>query len=759
MLLKKITKLLLFITLAAPPFVKVDSLIFPFISGKVYLFRLLVELSFLCWIFLMIQDKRYRPNFKNVLIIAIILYLAGLIITGFLGIDWINSFFSGFERGDGVIQFALLVLYFLMLISVLKSKKDWQMLLGVFLITSLLISLYSWFNYKEQIRLSGNFGNSAYLGAYMIIAIGFTAIILEDQFSERKPAPYHPSDARIGAGFWPFKLNILLLFFLGLLFFLTLFFSQTRGCYVGLAGGFLILTILSILFLRKEKKRLVIILCLILLIGIISLGLVFAFKNSHFIKTSETLSRLTDITEFWRLSSIKERLLTWQIAIKGFKDKPFFGWGSENFGSIFNKYYDYRVGLEEPWFDRAHNQFLEVLATGGIFLFSLYLLWIFSVFYLIFKIFKEKKLLSIILASIYSAYLIQGLFLFDTFPLYLALFSFFGFVYFEYQSVYHPEDLSIPNNIKEREARKKNPLANYILIVAATCLIAFLIYTTAWIPYRANSLTLKCFIFTLKRNYDAAGSFLNQALKINSPYVFLDVRKRGGWEFLAFLEKIDKEKEDIESITKLYKIITLELEKVADRHPFDPQIYYVLGRAYRLGSEKLSQDDLGKAEKILRRSFNYSQLRADYFDELAKVLVAQGKFDEAEDLVKGYIKKVNREDPFLNMTLGNLYFIEEKYDLAMTEYQKAKEKGYDFFEILEEYNRYLSTAEQLGDYEKVVEICLLHFEKKGPDAQTFFNLAVAYMNLNENQKAKEFFYKALELNKDFQEWQPFFDNL
>jgi tetratricopeptide (TPR) repeat protein len=178
-----------------------------------------------------------------------------------------------------------------------------------------------------------------------------------------------------------------------------------------------------------------------------------------------------------------------------------------------------------------------------------------------------------------------------------------------------------------------------------------------------------------------------------------------------------------------------------------------------VGYEKLGQDDLVKAEKILRQSLNFSLLRADYFDELAKVLVAQGKFDEAENLVKDYIKRVNREDPFLNVTLGHLYFVEEKYDLAMIEYQKAKEKGYDFLEIEEEYSRYLVTAEQLNDYQKVVDMSLLHLEKNGPNADTFFNLAVGYMNLKENQKAKEFFYKAVELNSEFEEYRPIFDNL
>ncbi|MBZ9577519.1 hypothetical protein KJA13_00565, partial [Patescibacteria group bacterium] len=141
-MLTKLTKSFLFITLAVPPFIVAKNLFFPFVSGKAYLFRLLILLCFLFWVALIIKQPRYRPNFKNLLVISTLLFLAGLIITGFLGVGVSRSFFSNFERADGVIQFGFWVLYFLMLISVLKSKKDWQMFLATFLIVAFIISGY-----------------------------------------------------------------------------------------------------------------------------------------------------------------------------------------------------------------------------------------------------------------------------------------------------------------------------------------------------------------------------------------------------------------------------------------------------------------------------------------------------------------------------------------------------------------------------------------------------------------------------------------
>lgn len=745
-MLKKITKILLFITLAIPLFVVAEFLFFPFISGKVYLFRLFVQISFLVWVVLMIKKPEYRPNFKNPLIITTLLLLLGMIITGFLGVDPVRSFFSDFERGKGVIQFGHWVLYFLMLISVLRTKKDWQLFLFIFIAVALLISIYAWFKHSSQPKLYGTFGNPSYLAGFLIFAIGFTAVMLERRVFLR--------------GFWFKRLNVLIWFLLGFFFILTLIFTQTRGAYASLGAGFVLLAIFSVLFLRKEKKKLVIVLSSILIIGLIFMGLIFVNRESQFVKSRPMLRRTTDIVRIWQVSSVEKRLLTWQIALKALKDKPVFGWGMENFQVAFNKHYDYRIGLDEPWFDRVHNQSLQYLADGGIFLFSLYLLWLFSVFYLIFKIFKKKKLLAGILGSIFVAYLIQGLFLFDTLSLYMGLFTFLGFTCFQYQTICG-KDFSLEQGGNKKRNNRVSFKAK-IVLAFVFCLVIFLIYTTVWIPHKANSLTWKYYAYSQYAHYQKAQNFFEQACKINSPYSYFEVRKRAGWEFVWIVDARvggATKKEDIGSILKLYKFITPELEKAVDYRSTDPQLYYVLGKIYRMGTQKLGQNDLSKAETILKKSLNCSQYRIEYFNELARVLLLQGKFEEAEKLIKDYTERIGLEKPFSQITLGHFYFVAEKYELAMKHYEEAREKGYDFLEVEQEYSRYLSTAEKLKDYEKIIEMCLEHLKRKGPEADTYFNLAVSYRELGEHQKAKEYFSKAVELDKKYEEYKPYFEIL
>jgi len=735
---KLATKLLLFSVIAIVPFLKTTSLFFPYISGKVYVFRFLIMLAFLGWVYLMAKGKECRPNFKNFLIIALVLFFLAQVLVSFFGVDPTHSFFSSIERADGVIQFGFWVLYFLMLISLLKEKNDWRTLFLVFITVALLISIYAWTNYKSQPRLHGFFGNPSYLAAFLLFAIGFSAIILERRFFQS----YFLNGSIIVATAF---------------FIVALIFTQTRGAYASLAGGVFLFLLLTVLFLRKENKKLALSCGGLLLVGLISLIVLFVAKDQDFIKKNSILSRVTEITDIWEVGAVRERILTWQIALRAFKERPVFGWGPENFGSAFNKYYDYRIGKEEPWFDRAHNQPLEILATGGIVLFSFYLFWLISAVYLIFKILKEKKVLSFVLFSIFLAYFLQGFFLFDTLPVYLGLFPFLGFLVFEYNSIRTKTE--ILEKAKEGKKFKKSvPL--YILVPVA-CFIIFIIYATCFVPYKANALAFKFYFLTTDETYRGSKPFLEKSFAINSPYVSWELRKRAGWEFLSILEgRMEgiKNSEDIEVIRDIYHFITSELEKVVIHHPYNPQIYYILGRMYRFGFEKLGENDLDKAERIIREGFNYSELRVDYFNEMAHVLLLEGRVEEAEELVKNYVKRVTFYEYFPYLTLGHFYFVAGKYELAMEQYDKAIESGYKFYESYLEYSRYMLAAEETGEYQKVVDVAKDYLERWGPDADTFFNIAVGYFNLGEKEKAKEFFLKAVELDEKYEEYRPFFEN-
>ncbi|MDP2650666.1 MAG: hypothetical protein Q8P04_01055, partial [bacterium] len=169
------TKGLLLAVLAVPPLVVIESLFFPFVSGRVYIFRLLVEVTFFFWVLLIARNPEYRPRLKNPIVIAALLFLLGLVITAFLGVDPWRSFFSNIERADGVIQFTHWVAYFLMIISVFRSARDWRIFLWVFAATAFLVAGYAW--KLQEPRLAGFFNNPSYLAVFMLFSIGMAGIL------------------------------------------------------------------------------------------------------------------------------------------------------------------------------------------------------------------------------------------------------------------------------------------------------------------------------------------------------------------------------------------------------------------------------------------------------------------------------------------------------------------------------------------------------------------------------------------------------
>ncbi|MDP2629396.1 MAG: O-antigen ligase family protein, partial [Candidatus Harrisonbacteria bacterium] len=125
--------------------------------------------------------------------------------------------------------------------------------------------------------------------------------------------------------------------------------------------------------------------------------------------------------------SFAPRIWTWKSALAGVLERPWLGWGPENFAFAFDKYYNPNHFGLESFFDRTHNIFLEYLISGGI---LLLLAWLSLFFLAIRSIFKRKKkdIWFGILLGLIAAYMVQGFFLFDVLVIYLQLFLLFAYL-------------------------------------------------------------------------------------------------------------------------------------------------------------------------------------------------------------------------------------------------------------------------------------------------------------------------------------------
>src|SRR3989338_742953 len=89
--LKTIIQVLLLSGIAIVPFLKIDALYFPFVSGKAYVFRTLIALVFFFWIWLLLKDhstlRAVKQSFRHILVVAIIVLFFAQIAASFFGVD------------------------------------------------------------------------------------------------------------------------------------------------------------------------------------------------------------------------------------------------------------------------------------------------------------------------------------------------------------------------------------------------------------------------------------------------------------------------------------------------------------------------------------------------------------------------------------------------------------------------------------------------------------------------------------------------
>src|SRR5690606_17155063 len=98
-------KVLVFGGIFLIPFLPVyveNDFFFPFITGKNFAFRIIVEVVFAAWVLLALLDKTYRPRFSWLLAgfssLLVVMFFANL-----FGEHPPSSFWSNFERMDGYV--------------------------------------------------------------------------------------------------------------------------------------------------------------------------------------------------------------------------------------------------------------------------------------------------------------------------------------------------------------------------------------------------------------------------------------------------------------------------------------------------------------------------------------------------------------------------------------------------------------------------------------------------------------------------------
>lgn len=387
----------LFIIPFIPLYVAGDSF-FPFITGKAFVFRILIEIATGAWLLLALSDKQYRPRFSW----TFALYLAftvWMFVADFFAANPHKAFWSNYERMDGWVTMIHAFLFFVVAGSVLTADKLWKRWWQVVLGASVLVSVYGLWQvfglaqiHQGGVRADASFGNAIYLAVYLMFTIGI--------------AVWQAIESR---GWLRYGLLAL-----AVVQFAVVFATATRGVILGIFGaaGFVAL-LYAIRSGGKARTAGITVLVALLVLA----GALFLARDTSLVRSEPTLTRIATIFDS---NELAVRSTLWGMAWQGFMARPVTGWGQEGYNYVFNTYYHPSLYAQEPWFDRAHNTYLDWLVAGGFPALLLFLALLVTAGLALFRS-QASRAERLILIGILAGYIIQAVSAFDNLFSYILL--------------------------------------------------------------------------------------------------------------------------------------------------------------------------------------------------------------------------------------------------------------------------------------------------------------------------------------------------
>lgn len=443
------------------PLVYVRFFYQPFVAPKDFFLLAVVEITLFLFIWLIIFYSKWRPNF-TFLGASFFVYIGILFLTSFIGIDPSTSFWGSAERDINGLIWLHLAVVFLITSSVFRTKKDWQtffiisVCFGLFVAFFQLLSVFG-FDIIFHSKNGSTLGNSSFLGTYLLFQI-LIAIYLAITLEKKR---------RLFA-------VVSSIFFLFIL--LT---STANAAILSFLGGVVLFGLLILIF---NSKRIIIkkIGFAIVIILILLFCLVFY------------LSLLPDspLHQYILMKTSPARFALWDIAWRAFKERPIFGYGLENFRFVFQKYYNPCFGSNlcggEIWFDRAHNQILDILVQSGIFGLIAFICLFVSSFITLFKVWKNQLVSGYIIAlfiAFFAAYIAQNLSVFDT----VTSLLYFTFILAFFHSLKRMKNEEVKKDIDQ--VQKKETIT-FILPIILSCILFVSFFFFVIQPVRANLATI-----------------------------------------------------------------------------------------------------------------------------------------------------------------------------------------------------------------------------------------------------------------------------
>jgi cytochrome c-type biogenesis protein CcmH/NrfG/O-antigen ligase len=724
------------------PFIVSASMFFPYITGKNFTFRIVVEILLAAWILLALLDARYRPRFSWILA-SLVLFVAVVGMAFLLGANPFKSFWSNFERMEGYITILHLFAYFIVASTILNTEKLWNIFWYSTLGASVLViftALDPVFKVLPDVtsipRIDARFGNPIYLAVYSLFHI-FIALVLM---------------ARWRGTHWHQVILGVVAFFHVIVMVLTL----TRGTVLGFVGGALV-TAFLIAVLERERKilRAVAIGSLLAVVAIV--GTLYAIKDTDWAKDTPVINRFTQIS--LTSGTVNARFMNWGMAWEGVKERPVLGWGQDNYEYVFSKHYDPYMYGEEPWFDRTHNVIFDWLIAAGFAGLIAYLLLPLSVLMHLWVLnprenrWSLRSLISIeairalvrkrdhtfgateraLWTGLIVAYLLHNLAVFDNIISYTLFFSLLAYIHWRVSDKREPMfgDLAV---------RKETVMAVVLpIVIVVTGLLVYYVN----VPGIRTSQTLISALIPQQQ-------LPNGQVVQNSPEMILEAYKRAlafdqlgrqeVREQLAQMAANMQRAENVEEGTRqaFRELALTEMQREIERNPDSARLWLFMGTLHA------NTGALDDAEQAFRRAVELTPRKQSAIFQLGEVRLIQGDTEEAYELFRQAFELAPEYDEarrLYALLLIRTGRDKEAVDLLTERFGTA---GVDDDRLIREWAN-------VGRYDVVADALERRVANDPTDIQQRVSLAAAYRELGRRDEAIAILEEVIAENPEYSE--------
>jgi O-antigen ligase len=486
-LIKKLYLLLFFLT----PLIFTQSNSELFELPKMY-FVYLLTIIITSLHFLNVFQKKQPLYRKSIFDLPLLLFLVSQVISTYYSIDPHTSFFGYYSRMNGgllsIISYCLL--YWILVVYIDNNFK--QKIIKLSLFSAFLVALYgitqhfgidkdNWVQ-DVQSRIFSTLGQPNWLAAYLLLLIPF---IYHQLLSVKTLS------------------NKIFYYFLLSIFYTSLLFTKSKsGIIACLITTFLYYFLRFLINLKNKEVKLS--LLPIIIIILLSFIIKNPIKDHFFINRNQSLVSVAKNNNIIITPSGQIRQIVWQGAIDLWKKFPYFGTGVETFAYSYYWTRPISHNLTSEWdylYNKAHNEYLNYLATTGIVGFATYVFFITTVLFICLRGLFKKNINSAILASFVSILITN-----------LAGFSVvITSLYFYLLPVFL---INTDKKIKDQDKKISYPAFNNLLIIFILFL-TFLMLKKNISFYLADVTYNQSLSYETINNYQMALSFIQKSNEFN----------------------------------------------------------------------------------------------------------------------------------------------------------------------------------------------------------------------------------------------------